>query len=491
MNVEASTPVLVGCGQVVQKVESPQDALEPLELMSQALERAGEDCGAPAILRQADSIRVPHGVWDYSNPAGLLRERLGAAQAETGLAPVSGNMVQRMITGAALEIASGRRRVVLVTGAEAEYSKRRAAAQGAALSWTVQSDSAPDRTFGGEVPFVTRKEVEVGLMQPAAIFSLFENALRFARGESLEAHRRRISELWARFNAAALENPFAWTRKPLGPEEIRTPGPSNKMTAYPYTKLLCANMVVDQAAAVILCSADAARRLGIDPRRWVFPHAATDACKTPFLSNRGDLHSAPALARAGRRLFALAGVRAAEIEHVDLYSCFPAAVQLGAEALELPLERPLTVTGGLGFAGGPFNSYVLHSTAAMMDRLRASPGSLGLVTSIGGWLSRHALAVYSTTPPAESFQYSDLDPELVDLPTRELDPEAVGPATVESYALRYLGGSPAAATIACLRPDGRRAWATSQDPKLLDAMTREELCGRPAAIRPDGTLEVG
>jgi len=159
--------------------------------------------------------------------------------------------------------------------------------------------------------------------------------------------------------------------------------------------------------------------------------------------------------------------------------------------MELGLDpsRPLTVTGGLGFAGGPFNSYVLHSIATMMERLRDDPGSLGLVTSIGGWLSKHAFGIYSTRPPEHGFRHANLDPELGDVPTRDVEVGARGEATVESYTLRYDGGAPSSATLACLRDDGRRAWATSEDPELFDALTHEELCGRRIQIRDDGTLD--
>jgi acetyl-CoA C-acetyltransferase len=489
MKLDPRTPVLVGAGQFAQRVENPGEGLEPLDLMVEALRAAADDCGAPGILGRADSIRIPLGLWDYSNPAALLGERFGAEGAETGLAPISGNMVQRMITDGAQEIAAGRRDVVLVTGGEAEYSKRRARSRGLALPWTRQKDSVPDNTFGGETDLMTPEEIAAGLVQPAAVFSLFENALRFARGESLEAHRRRISQLWADFNAVAVENPHAWTRQRLDPEEIRTPSASNRMTAFPYTKLMCANMVVDQAAAVILCSVEAARRLGVPSDRWVFFHAATDVQGAPLVSHRADLHSAPELRRAGLRALELAGTSLDEVEHVDLYSCFPAVVQIAANELGLSAPRPLTVTGGLGFAGGPFNSYVLHSTATMMDRLRASPGSLGLVSSVGGWLRKHAFAIYSTTPPEDGFRCADLSNEIADLPVRELEADAVGKASVESFSLRYARGAPLSAVFACLRDDGRRAWATSADPALLEALTREEFCGRRVAIRPGGVLD--
>ena len=140
------------------------------------------------------------------------------------------------------------------------------------------------------------------------------------------------------------------------------------MVSFPYPKLMNANDRVDQGAAFILCSLSAARHAGVPEDRWVFPVAGTDAHDHWFLSNRQDLRSSPAISIAGARALTLAGAGIDDVAHVDLYSCFPCAVQIAAGELGLPLDDPgrsLTVTGGLGFAGGPGNNYVTHSIASM------------------------------------------------------------------------------------------------------------------------------
>src|SRR6185436_16213361 len=62
--------------------------------------------------------------------------------------------------------------------------------------------------------------------------------------------------------------------------------------------------------------------------------------------------------------------------------------------------RPLTVTGGLPYFGGPGNNYSMHGIASMCDRLRAAPGTTGLVTALGWYVTKHAIGVYGTTPPS-------------------------------------------------------------------------------------------
>ncbi len=56
--------------------------------------------------------------------------------------------------------------------------------------------------------------------------------------------------------------------------------------------------------------------------------------------------------------------------------------------------RPLTVTGGLTFAGGPGNNYVTHSIATLVERLREDPDALGLATAVGWYLTKHAVGIY-------------------------------------------------------------------------------------------------
>ena len=482
MTYDPRAPVLVGAGQVLQRLESEVGALDPLGLMEEAARRAAFDARCPALLARLDSIRVPKGLWPNANPAHTLGTRLGAPGAETALAPISGNMVQRMISDGAREILAGVRDAVLVVGAEAERSKRRAKRAGREIAWDVPDAPAPDRSFGDTQRGVTDDEIAIGLIQPAAIFALYENAMRHARGESLEAHRDRIARLWHGFARVAEQNPDAWTREAPSAEAIRDESADNRMISYPYTKRLCANMVVDLGAAVLLCSAQLADELGIPRDRWVFLQTATDCMATPALSNRMDFRSVPALELAGRRALELAGKEPADFAHVDLYSCFPAAVQVAARALGFSLETPLTVTGGLAYAGAPLNSYVLHSIATMMNRLRAAPGTTGLVSSVGGTFEKHAFGIYSTEPAVQGFQYADLDPEASKLPTRESIRRHEGDVAIETYVLGYENGAPARAGMACLLDDGRRTWVKTEDRATLSEMLTRETCGRRAHI---------
>jgi acetyl-CoA C-acetyltransferase len=267
------------------------------------------------------------------------------------------------------------------------------------------------------------------------------------------------------------------------------------MIGYPYTKALCANSATDQAAAVILCSVEAARAAGVPEERWVFPWSGADTHDHWFVSQRADLHSSPGLRAAGRATLALAGLAIDDIAHLDLYACFPSAVQVAAAELGVRLDDPgraPTVTGGNGFAGGPGNNYVMHAIAAMVDVLRADPGSVGLVTGVGWYLTKHAVGLYSTAPPAQQFQRDRPQGEVDGRPRRAPADGFSGNVTVESYTVMHdRDGAPTVALVACLTLDGRRAWATCRKPDTLAAMTSEEFCGVPAQLGPDGNVEFG
>ena len=304
-------------------------------------------------------------------------------------------------------------------------------------------------------------------------------------------HLQCISELWSRFSEVAAVNPYAWSRRAMTPEEIRTPSPTNRMVGLPYTKYMNSNNDVDMAAAIIICSAEKAASMGVPRDRWVFVHAGTDCQEHQFVSNRWSFAETPAIELGGRRVLELAGCAIDDVALIDLYSCFPAAVQLGAQSLGLGLDRQLTRTGGLSFAGGPWNNYVMHAIATMVAELRADSGELGLVWANGGYATKHAFGVYSTEPPGHGFRHAHPQAEIDALPRRELAvaADAVGPATVEAYTVMHSrDGEPETAIATCLLADGRRAWATSTEPGMSAAMCSGEWVGRSVRLDDAGVL---
>jgi acetyl-CoA C-acetyltransferase len=363
---------------------------------------------------------------------------------------------------------------------------------GVELDWTREDDDVPEATRSiPQVPMVSPGEQARGVVMPVQVYPLFEQAHRVVLGRSLDEHLVAVSELWARFSEVAATNPHAWIQEAYTAEEIRTPTPDNRMIGYPYTKRMNSNNAVEQGAAIILCSVERADALGVPRDRWVFPHTGTDAHDHYFFSERDDLGRSPAMRIAGRRSLDLAGVGVDDLAHIDLYSCFPCAVEISAYELGISLDRPLTVTGGLSFAGGPWNDYVMHAIATMAARLREEPGARGLVSANGGYITKHAFGVYSTEPPPQPFQHEDVQAEVDALPSRELCEDGDVEIAIEAWtAMHSREGNPENGIVVGLLDDGRRAIGTSRDTDLLKVLVTEDLAGRRARVAADGTTDL-
>ncbi|ORB15613.1 acetyl-CoA acetyltransferase [Mycobacterium noviomagense] len=485
--VDPRTPVLIGYGQVNHREDTPD--IEPADLMV----AAAREAAGPRVLQAVDSIRVVNLLSArYRDPGLVLAARIGADNAATRYSGVGGNVPQSLVNQACLDIQRGRAGLVLIAGAETWRTRTQLKAAGRRLVWTQQDESVPiPEGADDHVPMAGQAEERIRLDRPAYVYPLFEQALRISNGEPIPEHRRRIGELWARFNAVAVDNSHAWIRKPLAAEDIWQPSPDNRMISWPYTKLMNSNNMVDQGAALVFASAETATRLKIPAERWVYPYAGTDAHDTYAISERAELHRSPAIRIAGARALELAGVGIDAIDYVDLYSCFPSAVQIAAAELGLPADdpaRPLTVTGGLTFAGGPWSNYVTHSIATMAELLVANPGRRGLITANGGYLTKHSFGVYGTEPPTTEFRWKDVQSVIDQEPTCRAAVEWEGVGTIESWTTPFdRDGQPEKAFVAVRTPEESRSLALITDPAEAAATVREDIAGAKVTVHADGT----
>lgn len=464
--------------------------------MAEALRRAGDDAGPGSkLLAAADSIRIVKTLsWRYRDPGALVAATLGATPRTTSYTTDGGNSPQLLVNVAAEDIQAGRADVVLIAGAEAWRSRTAARRQGESLGWPSQGEEvAQAGILGSDHPLSHPVEMARSIFMPVQIYPLFESALAAASGRTPEEHRGHLGRLWSGFSQIAATNPHAWVQQAYTPDEVANATPENRMIGFPYPKRMNANNNVDQGAGLVMCSVEKARSLGIGADRWVFPHAGTEAHDTYFLSNRRDLRSSPAIGTAGRRALAVSGLGIDDVEHFDLYSCFPSAVQIAAAELGIGLDRPLTVTGGLSFAGGPWNDYVTHAIAAMVDRLRAGGREAsGMVTANGGYVTKHAFGVYGTEPPSSGrFQRESPQAEVDAVRSRELCEEWDGPVTVEASTVMHArSGGAETGLVAVLLDDGRRAWGQTSEPATMAALEAEFLVGTAGHLAADGTFEL-
>lgn len=492
--LDPRTPVVVGVGQVSVPPVAGQgyrDRPTPLALMGDALVAAADDAGAGAALlaRLDEVVAVSSFVWRARDPAGLVLEALGLAPRATALAPTGGSQPQRLVARAARRIVAGELDAIAIVGAEAMYAHRLARLEGHPVDWPGHEDGPAPVTLGRD-PF-TPEERRHGLALPVGVYPLFENARRARRGWTIDEHRRRLGALWAGFARVAAGNPYAWRRDAPDAATIATPTPSNRMIAFPYTKLLVANLPVDMGAGLVLTSYRCARELGVGEERMVFPQCAAEGDDHWFISERPELDASPAMAAVWAALVDF-GVDADDLALLDLYSCFPTVVETASEVIGLdPLDpaRPATVTGGLTFAGGPGNNYVAHAIATMVERLRARPEATGLVTGLGWFSTEHAWGTYSATPPPDGFRWRDVGATVASTPRVEVA-TGDGEIVVETYTVTHRpDGSPERLVVCGRRRDGRRQWAHGEDPDLCADAEARDLLGvalrvREGVVRP-------
>jgi acetyl-CoA C-acetyltransferase len=488
---EDRRPVLIGAAQLVQRDVPPAEAMSPVEMLERVARDAADDAGTgERALRELDTLGVVDVVaWRPQNAPRLLCESIGAHPTRELITAVGGEMALVMINQVAREIASGGARLALVAGANNMRTLRRARNARIKLDWPKGGSGAP------EVLGVTRggnsvAEAEYGLGRPTDIYPIFENALRARRGLDLETHRRRVGALLSRFTEVAARNPYAWFPVARSADEITTPSPSNRMIAFPYTKYMNAVMETDQGAAVILASADAARSLGVPEERWIhWWGGGFDQEARWYPSERLDFARCDALERAVRSALDEAGVALDDLALLDFYSCFPVAVEMACEMLGLDEDDPrgLTLTGGLPYAGGPGNNYTLHSLATTMERLRERPGTSGMVTGNGWYLTKHSATVLASAPREANGWPAGEAPTLdaaVPSDTESTAP-AQGRGRVETYTILYdREGAPARGVVVGQTAEGRRFVAnTPDDRELLDAFAVRDDVGREGRLR--------
>jgi acetyl-CoA C-acetyltransferase len=501
----SGVPVLIGAGQFTYRGD-PASSPSPTALLKIAADRAAEDAGlSPEALKAIDSLAVvgftidapgsrrvmPHS----KNPPASLAKRIGAQPRWAVCSNMGGNTAQQMINVLAERVAKGETELGLAVGAEFLGSAMKRLTKGLGFDDWQEDEGLPEpQRIGDPRPGVTPYEARHALNRPINIYPLFENALRARDGRSLADHQARLGKLFSPFTKVAAGNPEAWFPVERSAEELVTVSEKNRMIGYPYPKLLNAIMEVDQSAGVILASEAKARELGVPEEKWVYLHGCADAADLWNPIDRQNFYSSPAMRLTGRRALEMAQIGLDRIDFIDLYSCFPVAVEIGAEEMGLALDDPrgLTVTGGLPYAGGPGNNYVMPSIATMAQKLRAKPGSHGLVTANGWYLTKQSTGIYSTRRPDAPFERQDpkiIQAEIDALPHPTVIEQPQGAGRIETYTVVHRREGPYMGIVVGRDANDRRFVAvTPNDPATLAKLEGAEQVGRTGSVSqaPDG-----
>jgi acetyl-CoA C-acetyltransferase len=482
-----SEPIVIsGWGQVTQPKAATPPFLEPIDMMERAALAAGALAGT-GVLQSVDTFLV---VRTQSrtlvNPGDELARRLGARPKSVHVSGIGGEVPQQFVNRAAGMLARGEAETILICGAETYYPRSADAVRGEqALIQGVPADYDADDAVGSSA-----LEQRHGLTLPIHGFPLFETALWAQSGLRRAQWLARIGGMWAGFSEVAARHPNAWTRRPFTAEEITTPSGDNRPIASPYTKRMVSLVMADLGAAIVVTTARrAASAHGGGARPVYFIGGGFAKDRQRFMADKSDFTRSPALAQAAARAEARAGMRVADVECFDLYSCFPSAVSVARKELGLSDgdPRPLTLTGGLCFFGGPGSNYALHGIATMAETIAAGRRRSGMTTALGWFMHKYAVGIYAATPNGSDASAWDREdeahPEAGGQPTPAAEhPEGRG--RIETYTVTYgRDHRPTRALIYGRTADGERFVAnTAADASAFAELTEENQVGRAVRL---------
>jgi acetyl-CoA C-acetyltransferase len=420
-----------------------------------------------------------------SGAAERLSATIGASPRFTAVSGIGGNSPQAMVSTAAAMIARGELDSVLIAGGETYYprAKRRESPDNALFQGLVGGHEREDMV--GATP----EESLHGITLPIHGFPLFETALWAESGLGIDEYRLNVGKLWSGFSEAAANHPYGWTSRAKQPAEIITPSAANRWIAFPYTKFMNPLIYVDLGAAIILTSVDV-HGVRSGRRPVYFRGGATSADRQTHLVQRTSFSQSPPLRAATNRALDMAGLTLEEIDCFDLYSCFPCAIAVAQRMLGLPPDerRPLTLTGGLGFFGGPGNNYSLHAVATLADAIASGEVETGMVTGLSWFMQKHSVGIYGSTPTEHVLDTSEVDEgsdQIVGDAPMPVTATPQGRGRIDTYTVLFArDGTPTQAIVYGSTDGGERFVAnTGGDPEVYDELMSTCQVGRIVRVR--------
>lgn len=454
-------PVIIGCGQINDRAATGSEGLDSCELMIAAARAAGDDAGG-GLIGQVDWLGVVHQlsfprltgtlVDGISRVLGITPAHATQTNSPTGDSPIL------LINQAANAIGRGEANVALIVGAEALRTAARLRAEVAD-----PADPRPKEPYPRRQEQMSAIRISYGLLTPADIYPLYENAARPAYGQTLAEGQTETGVIWSNMSQVALTNPHAWLHRKYSPAEIIQPSAENRPIAHPYTKLMVANAAVNQGAAVIVTSLAAAQAAGIAKERMVYVGTGVAAHEDEDPFCRADFVHSPSAEVSLRQALLLNSLVVNDLDYMELYSCFPCVPKMARRILGLPADAAMTVVGGLTFGGGPIGNYMTHAAASMVMALRKS-GTNGLLFANGGYATHNHSIILTRTPQSagtfpQNFDFqAEADALRPAVPA--LQPEYEGPSKIETYTVLFdrHGGARHGVVIA-RTPNGTRSIA--------------------------------
>ena len=498
-----NTPIIIGIGQSMQPVlDDLTEASSHADMAGRAALAALADAGvAGADVDTVACVRIfSDSSPAYACPFGgadkfplAVAARIGATPKRAVYDVIGGQSPQSLVAEFAQELSQGQTKMVVIAGGEALGNMRAAQRSGAAMDWAEKHDGDwEDRgLFSGE-PIVSQTEMSHGLLDAMSYYGFMETARRIGAGRNVADHRAYMADLIAPMSRVAANNPYAMFDDIYKSDEISTPSQANRPLTTPFLKNMVAKDAVNQGAAVVMTTVAIAEARGIPREKWVYLRGHAEAQEN-LLLDRTHLGRSIAMDLVIQGALDAAQVTADGVTHADIYSCFPCVVDQAKNALGFG-RRPLTLTGGLPFFGGPGNNYTMHGICEVVRACRDTPGSVGLAHGNGGWMSKQAIGIYSTEH-RDGDIFADkvaLAEHIAAQPSAGQTDTPKGHANIESYIVQHKRGLPVGATLIGKLPTGVRFYAKLDraTPEILTAMAAGNLDGAAIVVRPDKPMNV-
>ena len=266
-----------------------------VDLMAQGVHRALDDCGLQ--LSDVDGVFATNGQSRMPSPA--LCEYLGLQPRLHDSTMMGGSSFMTLVAHAQAAIEAGLCEVAVIAYGSTQRSAGR-------------RNVAPKEYNPYETPFRP--------VMPASAYALAASRHMHQYGTT----REQLAEIAVAARQWALLNPKAWEKTPLTVADVL----ASRMVSYPLTVRDCC-LITDGGGALVMTSAERAKSLRKPP---AYVLGVGECLSHQTISNMPDL-TVTGAARSGAQAYAMAGLKASDIDVVQVYDAFTITTLLFLEDL--------------------------------------------------------------------------------------------------------------------------------------------------------------
>jgi acetyl-CoA acetyltransferase len=269
--------------------------LSVVDLMAQGVHRALADCGLQ--LSDVDGVFATNG--QSRMPSPVLCEYLGLQPRIHDSTMMGGSSFMTLVAHAQAAIEAGLCEVAVIAYGSTQRSAGR-------------RNVAPKEYIPYETPFRP--------LTPASAYALAASRHMHQYGTT----REQLAEVAVAARRWALLNPRAWEKTPLTVADVL----ASRVVSYPLTVRDCC-LVTDGGGALVMTSAERAKSLRKPP---AYVLGVGECLSHHTISNMPDL-TVTGAARSGAQAYAMAQLKASDIDVVQVYDAFTITTLLFLEDL--------------------------------------------------------------------------------------------------------------------------------------------------------------